>query len=269
MFTYGRYDTPIDPTSPTHHMVPRVATSATPRVQRRTRRVAGLTREKVAAAALDLLDREGLDGFTMRLLAADLGVQVGALYVHVRDKETLLADVTELILGEIELPADEDWLAWLRSLAHTYRSVLHQHARTAQLMSGQLVSNSAHDFPVVEGALAALARGGFTGQRLTDAYDAYVGWLIGFVGVELAPGPPPESDWARARKRELRAVDATLYPTIAANLALLRGSFGLRWRNGIDAPMDHAFEASLAILTDGLAQNARQSRAATRRASRG
>ena len=107
-------------------------------------------------------------------------------------------------------------------------------------------------FPVIEATLAVLSDGGFAGQQLADAYDAYLGWLIGFIGVELAPGPHPDSEWAAQRQRELRAIDASRYPTSAANLKVLRGSFGLRWRNGVAAPMDHAFEASLNAILAGL-----------------
>ena len=47
---------------------------------------AALTREKVVRTALRLLDKVGLDGLTLRKLAAELRVQAPALYWHFKNK---------------------------------------------------------------------------------------------------------------------------------------------------------------------------------------
>jgi TetR/AcrR family transcriptional regulator, tetracycline repressor protein len=51
---------------------------------------AGLTRDLVVRAALDLLDEVGLDKLSTRRLADRLGVRSPALYWHVKDKPQLL-----------------------------------------------------------------------------------------------------------------------------------------------------------------------------------
>lgn len=56
-------------------------------------------REDVVARALDVLDDHGLEGLTMRRLAADLGVQPGALYHHFASKDALLAAVADELLA--------------------------------------------------------------------------------------------------------------------------------------------------------------------------
>ena len=53
---------------------------------------APLTRDRVLQAAVELADRGGLDELSMRKLGQELGVEGMALYRHVRDKETILAD---------------------------------------------------------------------------------------------------------------------------------------------------------------------------------
>ncbi|CAM3251797.1 TetR/AcrR family transcriptional regulator [Tsukamurella hominis] len=50
-----------------------------------------ITRERIVERALVVLDEAGVDGLTMKSLAADLGVTTMALYRHVDDKENLLA----------------------------------------------------------------------------------------------------------------------------------------------------------------------------------
>lgn len=55
-------------------------------------------RADVVDRAVGMLDRVGLDGLTMRKLAAELGVQPGALYHHFTNKDALLAAVADELL---------------------------------------------------------------------------------------------------------------------------------------------------------------------------
>jgi AcrR family transcriptional regulator len=59
----------------------------------------------VLAGALDLLDTDGLEGLTMRKLAAHLGVQAGALYWHFQSKRALLDAVADALLADVAGPA--------------------------------------------------------------------------------------------------------------------------------------------------------------------
>ena len=52
-----------------------------------------LTREKIIEAAMEMLDREGEKGFSMRKLAADLGVDPMAIYHHHSSRRTLIHEV--------------------------------------------------------------------------------------------------------------------------------------------------------------------------------
>ena len=50
-------------------------------------------RETILAAAVKLYLKDGLDGFSMRKLAREVGVTAPALYRHYEGKEHVLADV--------------------------------------------------------------------------------------------------------------------------------------------------------------------------------
>ena len=63
-----------------------------------------LTRQRVLEAALSLIDREGLDGFSMRKLGAILGVEAMALYNHVENKRALFDGVIELLIVQSTYP---------------------------------------------------------------------------------------------------------------------------------------------------------------------
>jgi len=56
-----------------------------------------VSREQIVAAAKAQLDAGGIDGFSMRSLAADVGVSPMAIYRHVGDREQLLS----LVLDEV------------------------------------------------------------------------------------------------------------------------------------------------------------------------
>ena len=53
-------------------------------------RKAKLSRQRVLEVAVDLLDREGLEGLSMRRLGKELGVEAMSLYRHVANKSDLL-----------------------------------------------------------------------------------------------------------------------------------------------------------------------------------
>lgn len=55
----------------------------------------------VVAAALRVLDAHGLEGCSMRRVAAELDVQPSALYHHVPNKQSLLARMADVIVGGV------------------------------------------------------------------------------------------------------------------------------------------------------------------------
>ena len=57
-------------------------------------------RERILASACELYLADGIDGFSMRKLAKDVGVTAPALYRHYDGKEAVLADVVREAYGE-------------------------------------------------------------------------------------------------------------------------------------------------------------------------
>ena len=76
---------------------------------RKTGSHAGITGPKVRKAALALFARNGYAAVSMRQIAAEVGVQAGALYLYTPDKQTLLFDLMkghmdELLAAWAEVP---------------------------------------------------------------------------------------------------------------------------------------------------------------------
>jgi AcrR family transcriptional regulator len=89
-----------------------------------------LTRDRIVAEALRLLDTEGAEALSMRKLAAALGVGATSLYWHVANRDELIELVVNEVNGELEVPdADEvdDWREATRRFAHSMRSAIVRH----------------------------------------------------------------------------------------------------------------------------------------------
>ncbi|GIL29722.1 TetR family transcriptional regulator [Actinocatenispora comari] len=94
-----------------------------------------LSRDAVLARAEDLIDADGYDRFSLRALAAALGVRPNALYNHVGGREELLDAVAERYLAEFVLPdTGEPWPEWVRTVAIGLRAQLLDHPERAALL---------------------------------------------------------------------------------------------------------------------------------------
>ena len=87
---------------------------------RRTGSNGAQTAETLRRAALKLFARHGFAAVSMRMIAAEVGVQPGALYNHMGSKQDLLRDLMvshmeELLTAWTERPADPDPVAALKA----------------------------------------------------------------------------------------------------------------------------------------------------------
>src|SRR3712207_9297497 len=89
-----------------------------------TVRRAPLNRDRVLRAAVALADDVGIQALSMRNLAERLGVVPMALYKHVANKEQLLDGMVEVIVGEIDPPAQGvDWKDAIRRRIFSARKI--------------------------------------------------------------------------------------------------------------------------------------------------
>jgi TetR/AcrR family transcriptional regulator, tetracycline repressor protein len=152
--------------------------------------VGGLTKAAIVQAALDLLDEAGMDGLTVRALAARLGVQAPALYWHVRSKRALLDEMATRIWREIgdvmaELPADLPWRELMATYATTTRNHLLAHRDGAKAFSGTTLTDPA----VIrrqETTFHTLVSQGFTLQNAVRGLLLLNDFTIGFCIEEQA-----------------------------------------------------------------------------------
>jgi TetR/AcrR family tetracycline transcriptional repressor len=144
-----------------------------------------LDRDGVAQTALRLLDEVGLDGLTVRRLAAELGVQGPALYWHFASKQDLL----DLMAHAMTQPwlesipsggVDRPWDDWLTEVGRGNRALLLAHRDGARLVAG--TRPLPESLPLIDACIAAFesATGCGPGQAL-QALTAITAFVRGFV----------------------------------------------------------------------------------------
>jgi AcrR family transcriptional regulator len=96
-----------------------------------------LSGARIREVALDIIDRDGLDGLSMRKLAAELGVRAPSLYGHVATKDDLLHEVASEVLEQVDVSGFEagDWRRGLVESARSYRAALSRHPNVVPFLA--------------------------------------------------------------------------------------------------------------------------------------
>jgi len=158
-----------------------------PTVKKRPGRKRGeVTADDVVAAAIDIVDREGVDALTIRRVAEACGLSPMGLYRHVRDKDDLLDRVVDAVVGPglRDLQASGSWDQQVADLFRYVRRLLLDHPGVAMLcvLRPTPVAGVARFYARM---LAALAEGGFTGTDAVHAFDTLLMFMFGSVLWEI------------------------------------------------------------------------------------
>src|SRR5215510_9379914 len=122
-----------------------------------------LSRERILAAALELVDEQGIDALSMRKLGQALGYEAMSLYNHVANKDDLLDGILDLVLAEMEPPDPEGGLPAIRASALSAHEALKRHPWAAtMLMSPDHIRPTRINY--IEGLLACLRGAGFSAE---------------------------------------------------------------------------------------------------------
>ena len=137
-----------------------------------------LSRRGIAAEALALVDEEGIEALTTRRLAKRLGVEGPSLYNHVKGRDDLLDEMTELIDEHVDtsLLEHEDWRVGLVAFARSYRRAFAAHRNLVATISSRPV-NTAVALNAYERIFETFARLGWdphTASVVTAAIDFLV-----------------------------------------------------------------------------------------------
>lgn len=178
-------------------------------------RRAPLTRERVLRAAVRLADDGGIEALSMRRLAQALGVEAMSLYNHVANKDDVLDGITDMVVGEIDVPAiGADWKAAMRQRATSAHEVLLRHPWASLLIVSRVNIGPAM-LRYVNATIGCLREAGFSYAMADRAWNAIDSHIYGFTLQELN-FPFDPSEYADAAESFLPLIPADQYPYMNA-----------------------------------------------------
>jgi AcrR family transcriptional regulator len=151
-------------------------------------RIPILSRDRIRDVALALIDREGLDRLSMRLLARELGVQAASLYGHFRTKDEVLDAVANLLTRDVDTSGfSQGWREGLLAWGRSYYASLHAHPNAAPVVAAGTGHRS--DFLGMANEVhGGLVRAGWPARQATMVAGSVKYLVIGAATTPFASG---------------------------------------------------------------------------------
>lgn len=207
--------------------------------------------QSIVKEAVGVADAEGLDGLSMRRVAAELGVSTMALYHHVDDKDDLLRRMVEHALQENPLPRAQSG-RWRDDLDVSSRSLwdaFRRHPWLASTMSITRPQPVAGGLAYVEWNLTALTHAGLDASTALTVHLALTNYVQGTaLNIELerhseAESGMDSSTWMGVQEATVRKIADDGALPVFADLD----------EKGYDVDLAEIFDVGLARFLDGIA----------------
>ncbi|MET7903493.1 TetR/AcrR family transcriptional regulator C-terminal domain-containing protein [Streptomyces sp. NPDC005336] len=195
-----------------------------------------LSRERIVAAALGLVDSEGLAALSTRRLAAELGVSGPSLYNHFTTKDEILDAVADTVIAQVDVSMfenGEDWRTELLEWGRSYRAALAAHPHIVPFLA-QGPGRRPAGLRMADAVFGGMVKAGWP-----PAHATRIGALMRYYVAGSALG-----SFARGFVDDPSAYDPADYPHLGQ--AHLLAEHQERVDEG-------AFETGLRALVDGLA----------------
>jgi AcrR family transcriptional regulator len=233
-----------------------------------------ISRDAIVAAAIRLLDAEGLDALSMRRIADQLGTGAASLYWHVGSKDGLLDLVFDQVIGEVTVPDPEPdrWRQQLKDVARSQRAISLRHPYIVRISIGRIPMGP-NALRYSERVLAILRAAGLPPRLAVQGSHLLIATINGFTldetgvgdaavagdqadsaaagpaGDRFAGGDAATSTGSQQAAEMARAYLASLPPQQFPHLVELADEFSY-------SDPDERFELLIDIFTDGLARRA-------------
>jgi AcrR family transcriptional regulator len=140
-----------------------------------------LARERIVAAAMRIIDADGLEALSMRRLGAELGVNPMAAYYHVPNKAALYDLILEELMSGLDMtsvdrtaPLEEQ----LKQAARAYRAAVLAHPRAIPVLAARSLRTAAALRPI-EPIVGILSEAGLSPDEVLAAVDVFAGFVLG------------------------------------------------------------------------------------------
>ena len=175
-----------------------------------------IPRDVVLAAALELIDRDGVDGLSMRRLARVLGRDPMILYRHAPNKAALLDGVAEMVLAQLKV----DWpiltgpgscVPWPAATARWRWPPERGALLVTRPLAAPLGLRPRHPAPL-EDILTLLTRAGFSGPDALHIYRALFGSCTATSSTSCSNSSRTQTDRRPAAAGPVPAADPRIPP---------------------------------------------------------
>ena len=162
---------------------------------RTERRTDALSKERIVAAAIEILDTEGESALTFRALTARLATGAGAIYWHVANKNDLLAAATDDVVARVMtgVVGNAEPRDAIRAIALGVFDAIDAHPWVGAQLSREPWSAMLQIFEGIGGQIQAL---GVPERAQFDSASALANYILGVAGQNAAKARllPRETD---------------------------------------------------------------------------
>ncbi|WEX75820.1 TetR/AcrR family transcriptional regulator C-terminal domain-containing protein [Sinorhizobium numidicum] len=195
-----------------------------------------LSLERIVAAAIELLDAQGIDGLKMRRLADRLGSGVMSLYWHVNNKEDVFDLALDSVLeyrGPPQIVESQDWRGEVVHMLEDWRASMLRHPWSALLLPRRALGPNI--LSRLELLSKTLSRAGVADADLNVAIWSLWNYVMGAT-ITRASFDLSDDDRAAAQQHLTRCSER--YPTIERSRLLLDNDWDGAFRKGLDFLLD-------------------------------
>jgi AcrR family transcriptional regulator len=208
-----------------------------------------LTPEMIVSESMRLLDRSGIDGFSLPKLGRALGADQTAVYRHFASKDDLVLAIADRLIEEsmAGLEPQACWIDTLTDIARRLRRTYLAHPAAASISAYRTTQGPA-EIRAVDELIGAMLAAGFDGARAALMYRSVGDFILAMAGFEAAFLALDERQQENDRSAWTRAyltVSKDVYPSV--------------WRVRTELPEvrdDDIFETMLSLMMAGLREHA-------------
>jgi AcrR family transcriptional regulator len=209
-----------------------------------------LSAEVVLSTALRLVDRDGLDALSMRRVAQELGTGAASLYAYFANKDELLEQLLDRVIGDIPLPsaAATDWAAEVRKSCYASRAVFLAHRDLVKVARAN-IPVGLNSLRYTEAMLAVLRGAGIPDRIAAWGMDQMSLVIVADAieaAIHASQGRQTEADAAPYLAQVsgyLANLPAEQFPNLVAMAPVM-----------IEGSGDERFEFAIGLMVDGLAR---------------
>jgi AcrR family transcriptional regulator len=199
-----------------------------------------LNRERIVTAAMELVDREGLQALSMRRLGAELGTDPMAVYHYLPNKQALLDAIVEAVMATVDLSLDRPANAPEERIliaARAYRDALLAHVNALPIVLAHGPATPVALRPV-EVLVGILRDAGLSPRKALEGMNAIAAAVRGMASMAV-----PQKKACNASESHFRMLSREQFPHLHEAICAIRGK---------SLSPESTFESAIRALARGL-----------------